>query len=264
MKRKFKVRGLRRPSPAMIVAVTALFLSLGGVGYAATALPNDSVGNAQLKPSSISASDLRASSVGAAAIKSQAITNTKIQLGAVGYARVNQTEVQLRVTGTCTTAGQAITSVAQTGKVTCASAAPAEFDSGTANNVALTSPTSPATVASYAVPGGSSYLVQASPYITVTPATDDPAGTTDQVTVTCTLAAGTSTSATQTRSVTIDAAAGGGAVHGSLPLMVSEPTNANSSTTDVTCTSSPTTGNAPTVTAASTIYSLQTSSNTSA
>jgi hypothetical protein len=43
----------RRPSPAMIVALLALFVSLGGVGYAATQLPRNSVGTAQLKASAV-------------------------------------------------------------------------------------------------------------------------------------------------------------------------------------------------------------------
>jgi len=40
---------IRRPSPAMCVALIALFVALGGTGYAAFSLPRDSVGTAQLK-----------------------------------------------------------------------------------------------------------------------------------------------------------------------------------------------------------------------
>jgi hypothetical protein len=42
-------RFLRRPSPALIVALIALFVSLGGTSYAALSLPRNSVGTAQLK-----------------------------------------------------------------------------------------------------------------------------------------------------------------------------------------------------------------------
>src|SRR5262245_36282751 len=46
---------LRKPSPAMVVACIALFVALGGVGYAAFNLPDDSVRsrnivNGQVKP----------------------------------------------------------------------------------------------------------------------------------------------------------------------------------------------------------------------
>jgi hypothetical protein len=41
------------PSPAMIVALVALFVALGGVGYAALTIPRDSVGKAQLKRNAV-------------------------------------------------------------------------------------------------------------------------------------------------------------------------------------------------------------------
>lgn len=46
-------RWIRRPSPAMVVACLSLAFSLGGVGYAATVLPRDSVGSAQLKKNAV-------------------------------------------------------------------------------------------------------------------------------------------------------------------------------------------------------------------
>jgi hypothetical protein len=42
-----------RPSPAMVVALIALFVTLGGVGYAAVTLPRNSVGAAQLKKGAV-------------------------------------------------------------------------------------------------------------------------------------------------------------------------------------------------------------------
>jgi hypothetical protein len=42
-------RRLRRPSPAMIVSLIALFLSAGGASYAATALPAHSISSTALK-----------------------------------------------------------------------------------------------------------------------------------------------------------------------------------------------------------------------
>lgn len=50
---------LRRPSPAMVVSCIALSVALGGTGYAATALPKNSVGTKQLRTGAVAASDLR-------------------------------------------------------------------------------------------------------------------------------------------------------------------------------------------------------------
>jgi hypothetical protein len=44
---------VRRPSPAMCVALVALFVALGGTGYAAFSLPSDSVGTAQLRDGAV-------------------------------------------------------------------------------------------------------------------------------------------------------------------------------------------------------------------
>jgi hypothetical protein len=50
----------RTPSPAMIVAVAALFVALGGTGYAATTLlPRGSVGEHQLRTSAVTGSKIR-------------------------------------------------------------------------------------------------------------------------------------------------------------------------------------------------------------
>jgi hypothetical protein len=57
-----------RPSPAMMVALLALFVSLGGVGYAATQLPRNSVGTAQL----------RANAVTGAKLANGAVTSSKV------------------------------------------------------------------------------------------------------------------------------------------------------------------------------------------
>src|SRR5436305_10987874 len=45
-----------RPSPAMIVALLALFIAMGGVGYAAFKLPKNSVGAKQIKKNAVNSS----------------------------------------------------------------------------------------------------------------------------------------------------------------------------------------------------------------
>jgi hypothetical protein len=59
----------RLPSPAMIIACVALVVALGGVSYAATVLPKNSVGTAQLQKKSVTAAKLRAGSVNGAKVK---------------------------------------------------------------------------------------------------------------------------------------------------------------------------------------------------
>jgi hypothetical protein len=49
----------RLPSPALVIACLALAVSLGGVGYAATKLPRNSVGKAQLKANAVDSSKVK-------------------------------------------------------------------------------------------------------------------------------------------------------------------------------------------------------------
>src|SRR5919197_1114748 len=48
-----------RPSPAIVLACMALLLALGGVSWAATALPRNSVGTAQLKNNAVTSRKVR-------------------------------------------------------------------------------------------------------------------------------------------------------------------------------------------------------------
>ena len=50
------MKRLHRPSPAMTVALIALFVALGGTGYAALRLPKNSVGSKQIKRNAVSSS----------------------------------------------------------------------------------------------------------------------------------------------------------------------------------------------------------------
>lgn len=60
---------VRKPSPAMLVAICALVAALGGTSYAAFSLPKNSVGSKQLKKN--------------------AVTNSKIKNGAVTSSKIN-------------------------------------------------------------------------------------------------------------------------------------------------------------------------------
>jgi hypothetical protein len=63
-----------RPSPALIIALIALMVSLGGTGYAAFTLPRDSVGTRQLQNGAVTA----------AKVKRHSLTGAQINLRKLG------------------------------------------------------------------------------------------------------------------------------------------------------------------------------------
>ena len=203
----------RRPSGAMLVALTALFVSMGGVGYAASTLPVNSVGTAQLQHSSVVHSKLRFNSV----------SFQDIQPASIGLRRADLNQLQERVGQTCS-AGNAIGAIANNGTVTCNAARPAEY--GTTATVTV--PTALTQVAKETLPGGSQYLALANPAVTN-------ASKTAPEEVRCSLTVGPNK---QTASATIPS---GGSE--SIPLQVAGPAG----TASVSCSSS---GGASSVTAA--------------
>ena len=64
---------VRRPSPALVVAVLALLVALAGTGYAAIALPANSVGSRQLKRSAVTRTKLAADSVSGSKVKDRSL-----------------------------------------------------------------------------------------------------------------------------------------------------------------------------------------------
>ncbi len=268
--RRISSSGLRRrPSAAMLVALLALFLAAGGASYAATSLPNNSVGTEQIKNSAVTNPKIANEAVGNHKLASEAVGWRKIIPGTIGTKRVNKDQVQLRVTGTCTS-GQALTAVQNNGKVTCGQTSPAEFNGGQSNPVAITSPTTATPITGVSLGANSSYLVTANPQIAVNAATN----ARGHIVVNCTLAVAGSTTATQTRSVSFDVGfgnSGGGTVtatlqqQATLPLEVSAPSNTGAQPAQVTCVRS-LSGDSigtPTVSAAGTVTAIQTGSNTS-
>jgi hypothetical protein len=49
----------RRPSPALVVSIIALFVAMGGSSYAALTLPRNSVGTAQIRNNSVTSSKVK-------------------------------------------------------------------------------------------------------------------------------------------------------------------------------------------------------------
>jgi hypothetical protein len=70
---------IRRPTPSMVVALTALVVALAGTGYAAVNLPRGSVGAKQLKKNAVTKTKIRKNAVTLAKIHRNAITGIKIK-----------------------------------------------------------------------------------------------------------------------------------------------------------------------------------------
>jgi hypothetical protein len=239
----------RRPSPSLVIALLALFVSLGGGAYAAGFIPNNSVGSAQLKTHAVTGNKIDFLAVGF----------RKIQLGAVGTRRVNNDQVQLRVSGTCG-ANSAIASVDNQGAVKCNATGPGEFSSSTTTPVTLGTATGGTAIKSLPLASGSSYLVTASPQVDVSkiPATAK------LVTVNCTLAVTPGdASTTVTRSVTFQP--GPDDQMAPLSLTIPAPAAGNGSSAGVSCSqavSPSTVTTSPTTTVATSINAITTASNT--
>jgi hypothetical protein len=243
----------RRPSAPLVISVVALFVALGGVGYAATFLPAGSVGTAQLQPRAVTNHKLGNQSVGNWKLGFGAVGSRKIQNGAVGARQINSGQVQARVAGTCATAGQAISAVSQTGTVTCAKTAPSQFGAATKDPVTIDSTKSSTQILADTLPSGSPYLLFAAANATVTGSS-----TGQWVKVSCTLApGGTAPSQTYTASVHV----GEEPESVTIPLTVPAPSTTSNATASLNCAETHASGSAPTVAVAASVNALQTAGN---
>ncbi len=234
----------RPPTASMVVSVIALFVALGGVGYAAVSVPDNSVGTNQLRNGAVTN----------AKIRNNAVNYKKIAQRTIGLQRIDQTRVQVRVSGTCP-GNSAINTVAQSGKVTCHSTLPPQFGAASDPTAVGTTPT---TVVSKVLPGGT-YLLIANPYATITPAATAPSG--QRVQITCTLSAASGSS--QTRSVNVASGPNAPARQVAIPMTFPATVASPQGTAHVDCvhtTSGPAIPNA-TVTVQSTLNAIPTQSN---
>jgi hypothetical protein len=74
----------RRPSPAMIVALIALFAALGGTGYAALKLPKNSVSAKQIKKNAVTTPKIKKNAVTGAKIRKGTINGSDINIATLG------------------------------------------------------------------------------------------------------------------------------------------------------------------------------------
>ena len=72
-----------RLSYANVIATLALFLALGGVSYAATQLPKNSVGSKQLKKNAVTNAKIKKNAVTNAKLAKNAVTGAKVKVGLI-------------------------------------------------------------------------------------------------------------------------------------------------------------------------------------
>ncbi len=243
----------RRPSAALVISSAALFMSMGGVGAAATGL----IGTNQIRNDAVTYKKIAPDSVGRVRLANNGVVNSKlahgsvsyqdIQPNAVGAVRANLNQLQARVKGSCA-AGSAVGTVSDKGALTCNATTPARL------GVASTTPTnlsgSTATAASLNLTTGATWMAFGNTELHAT------SGNASQlVTVKCTLTVGTATS---TNSVTMRTDGTAGDVTSVvLPDDLAGPGGASS----ITCTASVPTGETlPATTATSSLNAIQVAS----
>jgi hypothetical protein len=72
-------QGAHRPSPALVISLVALFLSLGGVGYAAVTITGKNVKN-----SSLTGKDVKNSSLTGKDVKNDSLTGSDVRESGLG------------------------------------------------------------------------------------------------------------------------------------------------------------------------------------
>jgi hypothetical protein len=239
----------RRPSAALVVSFLALFVALGGAGWAALRVPPNSVGTAQLQNSSVSNAKLRGNSVGPG----------KIIPGAVGARQVNSSQVQLRITSSCLIG--AVQSFTASGDVTCTPALPNEYGISPSASTLGAAPPQVAALSLPAGPSGSSYLVIGNVKVAVGETAPQPATEPQSVEVRCSM----SLIGSSGTSGEFDANLGGAGPttqSGTIPLVLPVAVSGSQQVAGVTCSQSASPSSpAPGVVVTPTINAIQTAGN---
>src|SRR3954451_16389482 len=81
-------RFLRRPSPAMVVAILALCMAVGGTSFAAVKLSKNAVKTKNIKNGAVTGSKIAANAVTEGKIADSAVTESKIASGAVSAGKL--------------------------------------------------------------------------------------------------------------------------------------------------------------------------------
>ncbi len=83
------MRFLPRLTYSNVVATLAIFIALGGISYAATNLPKNSVGSKQIKKNAVTAKKIKKKAVTSSKIKKNAVATSKIKNKAVKKSKVD-------------------------------------------------------------------------------------------------------------------------------------------------------------------------------
>jgi hypothetical protein len=109
------MRYLHRPSPAMVVALIALTVALGGTSVAAVnQLAANSVGTSQLKSNAVTTPKIKNSAVNASKLASNAVVAAKIASNAVVSAKIASNAVTSAKIANATIKPEDLSSAAQT------------------------------------------------------------------------------------------------------------------------------------------------------
>jgi len=109
---------LRRPSPALVIAVIALFVGLGGGAVAATAVTSgalDKKGN--LKKNAVKKKNIKKNAVVTNKIKKEAVTGSRLSEGSVGGEKVGSITTVTGTTSVAPGASGTATATCTEGKV---------------------------------------------------------------------------------------------------------------------------------------------------
>jgi hypothetical protein len=82
----------QRPSPSMVVALIALFVALGGTGYAAITLPKNSVGSKQIKKGAVTGAKVGKNAIDGSKVKNDSLTGADINEGTLNLGKVPSTQ----------------------------------------------------------------------------------------------------------------------------------------------------------------------------
>lgn len=122
------------PSPALVIAIVALFVALGGTGYAALRLPRNSVGTTQIQKGAVIASKIRKGTIVSSNLKNGAVTAGKINVKGLSVPNAIHatTAANALTAATAATAATATTAASATSAATATTAlSPGTLVSGT-------------------------------------------------------------------------------------------------------------------------------------
>ena len=160
-----------KPSPAMAVALVALFVSLAGGAYAATNLPANSVGTSQLIDAAVTHPKLAANSVWHANIGSRSVRNTNLAPNSVWHAQIGRGSVQAtNVSTQLLTAGGALTGTFPAPRLANASVGSAQIVNGAVGSAQLAPAEAWLNVGAASQPGFENHWTNSAVGTTPTPA----------------------------------------------------------------------------------------------